>query len=159
MQTIYLGIAVQPGASRTLDVGLASHDGTYSIDFHVTTFKLRDSASASDSGVSGTSSPADRDSRSLVPISAEELPDELANFVINRLTQHRERLLYKFIGVGINRKALELSPQLAARLWQELDAVPLVFPDGYPSELLSQRGSTDVTVDEVADSMARKALM
>jgi hypothetical protein len=159
VQTLYLGVAVQYGANRTLDVGLASHDGTYSIDFHVSTFKLRDSSSNSDSGVSGTSSPADRDPTSLVPISEEELPDELASFVINRLTQYQEGLLYKFVGAGINKKALELSPQLAARLWQELDIVSLVLPNDHPSGLLSQRSSNDVTVDEEADSMARKALV
>lgn len=117
------------------------------------------SSSTSDSGISGTSSPPTSDPKSLDPISEQELPDELSNFVINELTKYQEEHLYKFLGAGINEKALELSPQLAARLWKDLDIVPLVLPSQRSSDLLSQSGSCDVTVDEEADSMVRKALV
>ncbi|KAF2446237.1 glycosyltransferase family 4 protein [Karstenula rhodostoma CBS 690.94] len=160
LKTLYLGIAIQQGANGTLDLGIASHDGTYSIDFRVDTFKLK-SSSSTDSGISGTSTPLDGgpNPNSLDPISEEDLPDELAKFVIDKLSHYREEHLYKFVGAGINKKALELSPQLAARLWQELDIVPLVLPDQPSADLLSPGGSHDITVDEEADSIVRKALV
>lgn len=99
-----------------------------------------------------------RDPKSLEPISEEELPDELANFVLDELKKYQEDHSSKFAGAGINEKALQLSPRLAALLWERLDIVPLVLPDQPLSELLAQHGRDDFTVDEEADSMARKAL-
>ncbi|OAG05504.1 putative trehalose synthase (Ccg-9), partial [Paraphaeosphaeria sporulosa] len=141
---LYLGIAVRIGANGTLDIGIALHDGTYSIDFEVTTFKLKSSSSTSSSAISGTS---------------KELPGELANYVIGKLEKLQKEHLYKFVGAGVNKKALELNPTFAALLWKELDIVPLVLPNQPSPDLLSQHGRHDVTVDEEADSMARKALV
>ncbi|KAJ4354003.1 uncharacterized protein N0V89_005735 [Didymosphaeria variabile] len=159
LKTLYVGIAVQHGATGSLDVGLASHDGTYSIDFQVTTFKLKTSSPNSDSGISGTSTPADSAIDNLTPVSKEELPDVLNRFIIDMLRQYEEEHMFKFVGAGINKQTLALSPQLAARLWQDLDIVPLVLPNDPNPELHSKRGSHAVTVDEEADSMARKALV
>ncbi|KAL1608382.1 hypothetical protein SLS60_003323 [Paraconiothyrium brasiliense] len=159
LKTLYVGIAVQHGATGTLDVGLASHDGTYSIDFHVTTFKLKTSSPSSDSGISGTSTPADGATDNLAPVSKEELPDVLIKFVIDTIKQYEEEHMFKIVGAGINKQTLALSPQLAARLWQELDIVPLILPNDPSPELHFKRGTPTVTVDEEADSMARKALV
>ena len=163
-QTLYLGIAVRHGANRTLDVGIAIHDGTYSIDFKVSTFKLTSSSSTSTSGsgsgsgVSSSPSPPTSDPKSRVPISEEELPSELSNFVIDELGKYQKEHCVKFVGAGINEKALQLSPRLAALMWEKLDIVPLVLPNQSPSDLLSQHDRQDFTVDEEADSMVRKAL-
>lgn len=139
---------------------MASHDGTYSIDFNVTTFRLKTSATSSDSEVSGASTPADSALSSLAPISKEELPGELTKFVIHKLSQYRQEHLYKFVGAGINEETLRLSPQLAARLWQELDIVPLILPnDSTIDRVHARRSRRAVTVDEEADSMVRKALV
>jgi hypothetical protein len=172
-QDLYVGIAVQEGANGTLDVGFVSHDGTYSIDFAVTTLKLHDQltpamlrdalynyGSASESDRSGTSTPSGARSPSLTPIETKEVPNFLANFLITRLKEYQEDHLYKYIGAGINELAVKYSPQLPSRLWQELDIVPLVLEDKpRPNAFRVKRGNTHLYVDEEADSMVRKALL
>ncbi|KAF1967031.1 trehalose synthase (Ccg-9) [Bimuria novae-zelandiae CBS 107.79] len=167
LTTLYLGIAVIDGPDNTLELGVASHDGTYSIDFHASTFELQSpSSSNSDSGISRTSTPAntgstDSSSNSSIFVSREELATYLADFVIDKLKTYQQEHLYKYVGAGINERAHELSPQFASRLWRELDIVPLVLP--HDAVLLEQmHASTNrlgIFVDEEADSMARKALM
>jgi hypothetical protein len=182
-QDLYVGIAVQEGLHGTLDVAFVSHDGTYSIDFAVTTLKLNDQAttakpndavttlklsnslnsfdSGSDSDLNGTSTlPISSRTPSFTAISIQELPNFLANFLVAKLKKYREDHSFKYIGAGINEKVVRYSPQLPSRLWQELDIVPLVLEDQRrPDTFRAQRGHTQVYVDEEADTMARKALM
>ena len=88
------------------------------------------------------------------------MPAYLANFLIEKLRDYEKEHLYKYVGAGINRRAHEISPQLASLLWQELDIVPLVLEnDPKPVQLHDNRDGQDILVDEEADSMARKALM
>ncbi|KAJ4303099.1 hypothetical protein N0V90_001990 [Kalmusia sp. IMI 367209] len=160
LQTLFVGIAVQEGPNGSLDIGFASHDGTYSIDFAVTTLTLRSSQSGSESGISGTSTPADSASGTSTPVFREELPDYLADFLVSKLKSYQTEHLYKFTGAGINETAMKHSPQLAARLWQELDIVPLVIPNDFSqNQKHTESTKHTVLVDEEADSMARKALL
>ena len=162
LTTLYLGIAVLDGPNNTLELGVASHDGTYSIDFHASTFELQPSSNTSETG---SSTPADTNtsessSNSSISVTKEELPNYLATFLIEKLRSYEKEHLYKFVGAGINRRTHETSPQLASLLWQELDIVPLVLEnDPQPTQLHDKRDGKDVLVDEEADSMARKALM
>lgn len=75
---------------------------------------------------------------------------------MQNIRRYEKQHLYKFVGTGINKHLVELSPQLPARLWADLDIVSLVFEMG-----LEYRGTVPniLTVDEEADSMARKCLM
>jgi len=52
-----------------------------------------------------------------------------------------------------------MSPQLPARLWWELDIVPLVFDKPLEDPLAQASRNEIMFVDEEADSMARKCLM
>ena len=97
---------------------------------------------------------------SRTPLTLEERPTAIAEYLIHRIREYQQEHLYKFVGAGLTKKSLEMSPHLAARLWWELDIVPLVFETGleypYPHKA---RHHSNVLVDEEADSMARKALM
>ncbi|KAF2690849.1 glycosyltransferase family 4 protein [Lentithecium fluviatile CBS 122367] len=120
----------------------------------------RDIDSGSESDASGTSTPTGARSPSFTPISTKELPNFLADFLIGKLKEYQEKHLYKYIGAGINQKAVQYSPQLPSRLWQELDIVPLVLDDKpRPDALSAKRVHKHIYVDEEADTMVRKALM
>lgn len=112
----------------------------------------------SDVSASGRSTP----SGTSTPVSLEERPTFLADFLINKLKEYQQDHLYKFLGAGINEKGVRYSPHLPSRLWQELDIVPLVLKsDAVPDMFRVQRlhNNSQILVDEEADSMARKALM
>lgn len=100
------------------------------------------------------------DSGSSISVTKEEIPSYLANFLIEKLRDYEKEHLYKYVGAGINKRAHDISPQLASMLWRELDIVPLVLQnDPEPKQLHDKRDGQTVLVDEEADSMARKALM
>jgi len=76
--------------------------------------------------------------------------------MVKNIRGYEKEHLYKFVGAGISKNLVELSPQLPARLWADLDIVPLVFEMGmeYRAVLMNH-----LSIDEEADSMARKCLM
>lgn len=114
----------------TAIVALSCHDSVYLIDFAVKKIPL-------EGGM-----PLDH--------------DVIAESIIKDVQKYEQENFYKFIGAGMPTTLEELSPSLCSRLWLELDIVPIVMqPDG---EL---RGSKfDIkSVDEQADSMARKCIM
>lgn len=142
-QILFLGIAVSEPDHGQVDIGFASHDGTYCIDFAVHTISLPPLA---DDG-SHVSSEGH-------PQASSEAADPIADFVLGTIDEYRKEHFYKFAGAGISTTAHALSPLLASRLWAELDIVPMVLEHG-PESL---RAGQPLTVDEEADSMARKCL-
>jgi glycosyltransferase involved in cell wall biosynthesis len=120
---------------------LVSHDGTYSIDFAAETLHAQSTKS---------NSPAEGHE--------QELSSMLADYFITLIRQYEQDHCYKFVGVGMSRKATKLIPQLPARLWAELDIVPLVFDQTLETGYLEPGRQQKLTVDEVADSMARKSI-
>lgn len=162
-QTLYIGIAVAEGASGTVDVGFASHDGTYSIDFAVQTLG-GNGASAPASGIgtpglSGAQTPTGIASGTHTPLPLEERPAVLADYFVDKIRNYQQEHRYKFVGAGLTRKVVQMSPQLPARLWWELDIVPLVFDKPLEDPLAQVSRHGIMFVDEEADSMARKCLM
>ncbi|KAB5578675.1 putative trehalose synthase-like protein [Coniochaeta sp. 2T2.1] len=162
LQSLFIGIAIQEGVRGSLDVGFAAHDGTYSIDFAVVSLLLTAAQSESDplaSLRSGASIPVAKSGTS-TPVIQDEMPASLVDFFVEKIREYQREHLYKFTGAGINTNALRHSPELAARLWQELDIVTLVIPDE-PSlgQMFADGSNQNVLVDEEADSMTRKALL
>lgn len=158
-QCLYLGIAAFEREQGQVEVGFASHDGTYSIDFAVEIIggpngrQGSRNGSGSDSGSgSGTPRPVTPQPFAVEDDRAQIIVDNL----ISRIREYRERHFYKFVGAGVSKRAVLLSPQLPSRLWAELDIVPMVFERGLESRSIS---SLPFTVGEEADSMARKSLM
>lgn len=117
-----------------MEIGFTTHDGTYSIDFAVQVIGDLDD----DGSVMG------------------DMPHELANHIISSISDYQHNHLYKFVGAGVTKALVNMSPELPSRLWLELDIVPMVFERrldtlGRPTDVMS--------VDEESDKMARKSLM
>ncbi|KAF2463753.1 trehalose synthase (Ccg-9) [Lindgomyces ingoldianus] len=166
LQNLYIGIAVAEGIGGTIDVGFASHDGTYSIDFAVTTLGGKNGLSGTDSGrdtpgLSGAQTPSGvmTPSGLRTPLPPEERPMVLADYLVEKITEYQRSHLYKFVGAGLTKEVIEMSPDLPARLWEELDIVPLVFVREPDEERPPKLEHSSIMVDEEADSMARKCLM
>ncbi|KAF2457081.1 trehalose synthase (Ccg-9) [Lineolata rhizophorae] len=136
LQPLFMGISAAESNSTHVDIGFASHDGTYSIDFAVHTLP-----SGRASFHNGTAMP-------------EEQATQFADYFITKMHEYEEEHLYKFVAAGVPARLVKVIPQLPSRLWAELDVVPMVFERGLESDEEEQLG-----VDEEADSMARKALM
>jgi glycosyltransferase involved in cell wall biosynthesis len=133
IKTLYLGLAAAETEHGQVEIGFASHDGTYSVDFAVHVIGQDEECSA-----------------------RTDRPSLLADYFISSILQYQQTHLYKFAGAGITQKLVNLSPELPSRLWSELDIVPMVFEQG----LETFGGHPDkTTIDEDADSMARKCLM
>ena len=93
------------------------------------------------------------------PLAPEERAEVLAAYLVEKIRHYQEEHLYKFVGAGLTRHAVQMSPKLPAKLWQELDIVPLVFEIGLENPYSQKNHHSSISVDEEADSMARKCLM
>ncbi|KAF2733491.1 trehalose synthase (Ccg-9) [Polyplosphaeria fusca] len=134
LRALWVGIAVTQLEGHRVAIGLASHDGTYSIDISKHTLVID------------------------IP-TAEDRGDKLARFLVDKFDHYRQEHLFKFVGAGMTQKVVALAPALPSLLWRELDIVPVVFPNdsarsSYPPRVRRNSG----LVDEEADSMARKCV-
>jgi len=100
---MYTGIAanVLPD-NLTIEVGISIHDGSYTIDYVSEKIKLAQHPS--------------------------KAPGVVENYVIKALMQFSTDHLLKFVACGITQFLADLAPNLASRLWLELDVVPMLFP-------------------------------
>jgi alpha,alpha-trehalose phosphorylase (configuration-retaining) len=139
-------------------------DGTYTIDFAVHSIggkpqpAAKDYLSARHVGLlSPAVTPSSGDVTPAVP--TDEIPGLVEQHFLNIIRTYAKEHHYKFVGVGITQKLASMSPKLPARIWAELDIVPLVFEQGlnYPAKPANRRSI--LNVDEEADSMARKCCM
>ncbi|KEF56775.1 uncharacterized protein A1O9_06965 [Exophiala aquamarina CBS 119918] len=131
LSELWAGIAIQEESDRSIKIGIAVHDGTYSVDF------------------------------AIHRISLDEEPDDEGNWIVNHLipllSDYRQEHVCKILGVGVAADLHEKSPNLCSRLWAELDIVPMVVTSNaiLPSRTEKNRV---LEVDELADSAARKCL-
>ncbi len=151
IQTLYLGLAANEDENGQVEIGFASHDGTYSIDFAVHVVGGKDSASNGDrtlleNGIG--ESPG-------LPLRPADRADALAEHFISSIREYQQEHLYKFAGAGITKGLAEMCPQLPSLLWGDLDIVPMVFGQGLD---LPDGPAGAITIDEEADDMARKCL-
>lgn len=138
-----MGIAAFKRGDGQVDIGFASHDGTYSVDFSLHTI------SSPQLGYDGSHT-----SPEALLLVTDEVSESIADYIIAKVREYQEEHLYKFAGAGISKAVFSLSPNLPPRIWAELDIVPMVFGRGLET---SREGIA--TADEEADSMARKCLM
>jgi hypothetical protein len=148
---MFLGIAAIVQNNGSIDTAFVAHDGTYSIDFAVYTVENQtQSHSLLEKSVntSGTTTPAGG-------IRPEELSYMVADYFVNKIRAYAKEHHYKFVGLGMTTRLQKLSPELPARLWSELDIVPMIF-DKSIEKFKTRKGV--IMVDGEADSMARKCL-
>jgi hypothetical protein len=93
------------------------------------------------------------------PLAPEERAEALAAYLVEKVRNYQKEHLYKFVGAGFSRQAVQMSPKLPAKFWRELDIVPLVFEVGLKYPYPQKNHHISISVDEEADSMARKCLM
>ncbi|KAF2263943.1 glycosyltransferase family 4 protein [Lojkania enalia] len=159
LQNLYIGVAVVEHELGELEVGFASHDGTYSVDFAA--YSLTRGSSGTSTPRSGYNTPRSGYSTPRLPATLpeyEDRPTAFANWLIERISTYQSEHLYKFIGAGLTKKVVELSPQLPSRLWLELDIVPVVLKESNGKPHADKNRSVALTVDESADKMARKCV-
>lgn len=175
LQPLFLGISAIEREPGVYDVGFASHDGTYSIDF--ASYTIGGSSNDSDNlqlpgaleVLPRSPSPSGFDSArnsqgyfASAPASekgsedSEELGSRLTDYFVQKILEYEEDHLYKFMGVGITEATVKLCPELPSRLWATLDTVPMVFDTGLEKPRTKK---VTLSIDEEADSMARKCLM
>lgn len=119
-------------------MGIAIHDGTYSIDFSVHHLCLPPSSSE------------------------QHQADTVEEFAVSKLEEFRHGHLCKILGAGLSVELHNHSPRLASRLWQDLDIVPMVFRVGMdlsPETARSVQNGHEWSIDEQADSVAKKCIM
>lgn len=135
-QSLYLGIAIKE-VKGTLKLAFTSHDGIYSNELDSDPFKTE-------------------------ALNDGDLAALLADHITKVIRDHRDNNLYKFLGAGLTERLVELSPELSARLWLELDVIPFVFSiEAQPQSMIGNKSKdrrSVMTLDEEADSMARKCL-
>ncbi|KAG9567813.1 trehalose synthase, partial [Aureobasidium melanogenum] len=124
---IFFGVAATKRPNDKIEVGFCAHDGTYSMDFAVHCIEAKGDAAKT-----------------------------FSDYVVMRVKNYQDEHHYKYLGAGISQAAREISPDLPARLWAELDIPTLEFER---SVVESDHVKTpEVDVDEEADAMARKCV-
>lgn len=137
MQELYAGVALDHVSESEVSIGLAIHDGTYSIDFgihHISDLNK----------------------------SKEKRAKAIGDMIVEKLDSYRHHACCKIMGVGLSQKIIDESPDVASRLWAELDIVPWVLQLGIDlteEEMQDARGVDGWSVDEKADSLVRKCIL
>ena len=127
-QQMYLGLAARKRSQESVDIGFSAHDGTYSTDFAV-------------HAITGS----------------RDLANAISDYIVSQVREYQKEHNYKFLGVGMSRETLKLSPGLSCRMWSDLDVVPIVT--NRDIDAIKGADISDIQVDEMADSMARKCVM
>jgi hypothetical protein len=131
IQTLFAGVsAVFNEKSSSVDIAIAIRDTVYSLDYATSTIDTTD-------------------------------PKAITNHVIQELSHYGHNNMAKFIGTGVPHDLVNKNPDLCSRLWLESDIVPIVLNP------IQEKNVDDETcehwdaksVDEQADSLARKCIM
>ncbi|KAI1434011.1 glycosyltransferase family 4 protein [Xylaria sp. CBS 124048] len=124
---LFIGISYMVAEDKTV-LAIAYHDHTYLVDFMIEHLPFKSSGLKKN--------------------------DHIADFIIDAAREYEFDNNVKFVGAAMPSRLAEISPKLCARLWLDLDVVPIVIP--YSPK--SSRFWMNSEVDEQADSMARKCV-
>lgn len=96
---------------------------------------------------------------------SQEAATEVPILILDKLIQYRNVFQEKIAGIALPRGLSQRCPSLAMKLWEVLDAVPLVIEQekhrrakGDQGELATFLGWDEKQMDEQADSMVRKCI-
>lgn len=73
---------------------------------------------------------------------------DIADYLLRIISGYEQKHTCKFLAAGISPELIDLSPRLIARLWAELDILPVSL----------EQETVAPTVDEAAGSMARQCV-
>ena len=131
-QPMFAGVAVIAKSPNAIEVGICTHDGTYSTDYCVHQLSIPD----------GTS--------------AKERAEMAIKHVLDLLNLFSVEHCLKFIGAGCTEKSLEIAPALPSRMWKELDIVTMVYKVAYTAPKLGF--VVDPEVERLRQAMNAAAL-
>jgi hypothetical protein len=122
--------AVFDEKSSSVDIAIAIRDTVYSLDYATTTIDTID-------------------------------PNAVANHVVEELSHYGHNNMAKFIGIGVPQSLAKKSSDLCSRLWLESDIIPIVLNAVHERNISDEPGGhwDAKSVDEQADSLARKCIM
>lgn len=103
---MFAGVAVMAKSPNVIEIGICTHDGTYSTDYCVHQLTT-----------SGTST--------------KERAEMVIKHVIEQLNMFSVEHYFKFVGAGCTEKSLEIAPELPSTMWRELDIVTMVYKVNY----------------------------
>ncbi len=135
-QTLYVGISAAFSEANTAVVAIAIRDIVYLQDFSVKILEFDGPA--------------------------HERHNIMTDYIIKELSSYERKIFSKFIGAGIPFGLSKMAHNLCSRLWAELDIVPIALRRDQKHYSSNPHGITDwelKSVDEQADSMARKCIM
>ncbi|KAJ5616217.1 hypothetical protein N7537_001331 [Penicillium hordei] len=138
--TIYAGISSSFEDHYTSTIAIAIRDTTYLLDFIENKFT---------NGQAST--------------------EEATDFIISELKAYSMEHFEKIVGIAMSEHVAKHCPRLCPRLWAELDIIPLVMSNATLTDRVSVEqasktqnpradGWNEKTVDEQAESMARKGV-
>jgi glycosyltransferase involved in cell wall biosynthesis len=135
---MYAGFACNiDEATKTIEIGIAVHDGDYSIDYSIQKIQYNDS-----------------------PLSSGAL---IVDHITRQLRHISKEHLFKFVGGGVTESLHELAPALCTRIWLDLDMVPMVFKVRNTARPVKPSAANEAPkprpIDEQADSAVRKLVM
>lgn len=99
---MWAGIAAQVKSTTSVEVAISIHDGTYSTDYAETTLDFEGGHMESNTS-------------------------KIEDHIIQSLRTFTNEHVCKFIGAGVTLALFKDVPNLCARLWLEVDIVPIVF--------------------------------
>ncbi|RPB28633.1 UDP-Glycosyltransferase/glycogen phosphorylase [Terfezia boudieri ATCC MYA-4762] len=141
LAAMFCGLAVIEKHPCLLEIGICTHDGTYSTDYCMHHLHIPENTSHTDRA------------------------NMCIKHIIEQLKFFSTEHTLKFVGAGITEKSLEITPTLPSVLWKDMDIVPMVYKVAYiapPSLANGVMGGeyegemAIIDVDEQADSAARK---
>ncbi|KAF8475057.1 hypothetical protein BDZ91DRAFT_690810 [Kalaharituber pfeilii] len=159
---MFAGVAIMAKSPELVEVGICTHDGTYSTDYCIHQLKIPPDAPRS------------------------EKERIVQKHVLKQLKNFSDEHCLKFVGAGVTEKSLEVTPGLPSAMWRDMDIVTMVYKVQHTApkyglgleedwelrsdiSALANSGGVDgiisdmasgeripIDVDEQADSAARK---
>ncbi|OJZ85534.1 glycosyltransferase family 4 protein [Aspergillus luchuensis CBS 106.47] len=133
LNVIYAGVAARFHLLTGATIAVAVRDSTYLLDYAQFTF------STSSQG---------------------RYQAEITQFIVDKMREYQEAHGEKFIGLAMPTDLAERCPDLCARLWSELDVIPIVLRKA--EEKLSwgmfEEQLPRASLDELTESIARKCI-
>lgn len=158
---MFVGVAIIAKSPTEVEIGICTHDGTYSTDYCIHQLNVDEH------------------------ISPQDRANVVTKHVIEQLKFFSTEHCLKFVGAGVTEKSLEITPALPSVLWRDMDIVSMVYKCSYTApktgfsmdpELQGEQDSFDaaalanggmyrplsdedtvlIDVDEQADSAVRK---
>ncbi|TKA83879.1 hypothetical protein B0A55_00126 [Friedmanniomyces simplex] len=136
LSKLWLGLALKTSDHNIVEVAFVCHDGVYSVDFALHELYTRATEHTRDDAGSAAGA--------------------ITDHIIDNIRDYEGKHLAKFAGAGISSYLAEKSPGLPARLWADLDILPIVLSDDQTAPQENEPGSVPVELDEMADAMARR---